>query len=202
MFIGLTGGVSSGKTVAGNWLTRYFDVFDADLIVHELYAVNQDLRQQMSEQFGSGILLPDGVCRDALRALIFADRSRLEEIGRIVHPFVTERLHEIMREKRLSGLRDCVFQIPLLFENDWHRKLDYVLLIGCSQETQMKRCLNRGMGNREEVLRIINSQMSFADKKELADHCIMNDGELDNFYAQLQSWYDSFVKENVIGEKH
>jgi dephospho-CoA kinase len=202
MFIGLTGGVSSGKTVAGEWLTRHFDVFDADLIVHELYAVNQGLRQQMAERFGSGILLPDGVCRQTLRELIFADRSRLEDIGRIVHPFVTERLHEIMREKSRSGVRDCVFQIPLLFEKGWHEKLDYVLLIGCSREVQMERCRKRGMGNREEVLRIINSQLPLDEKKKLADYCIMNDGELENFYLQLQNWYDSFTKMTVAGEKH
>lgn len=202
MFIGLTGGVSSGKTVAGEWLTRYFDVFDADLIVHELYAANHGLRQQMAERFGTGILRPDGVCRRALRELIFTDRAILKEIGRIVHPFVTGRLHEIMREKRASGVRDCVFQIPLLFENDWHRKLDYVLLIGCSREVQMERSRKRGMGNRAEVLRIINSQMPLAEKKKLADHCIMNDGELETLYLQLQNWYDSFTKMTVDGEKH
>jgi dephospho-CoA kinase len=66
----------------------------------------------------------------------------------------------------------------------------------------MERCRKRGMGNREEVLRIINSQLPLDEKKKLADYCIMNDGELENFYLQLQNWYDSFTKMTVAGEKH
>lgn len=197
MFIGLTGGISSGKTVAGQWLSRYFDVFDADSLVHELYAEHQDLRQRLAQRFGAAVLTPTGVCRSTLRSLIFRDRACIQELENLVHPLVTEKIRQIMSDRK-EARRDCLFQIPLLFEKNWQKHLDYVLLISCSLETQVERCLKRGLGNRDDVLRIINTQMPLAEKILLSDYCIMNNGGLEKFYQSLDNWYQIFSKSEPL----
>jgi len=83
-----------------------------------------------------------------------------------------------------EGKKLVVFDLPLLAESlVWRKKLDKIIVIDCSFETQVSRVLARDAQNnpnsdpmtRELVIHIIASQASRKDRLKLADGIILND---------------------------
>ena len=71
--IGITGGISSGKSTVTNFLRqRGFQVVDADALVHQLQAPGGRLYNILVEHFGNQVLLKNGqLNRPLLASLIF-----------------------------------------------------------------------------------------------------------------------------------
>jgi dephospho-CoA kinase len=75
-----------------------------------------------------------------------------------------------------AGLLCIIFDIPLLVESgQWRQQLDHVLVIDCTQETQISRVMARNAMSREMVVKIIAGQASRAQRLAAADACICND---------------------------
>jgi dephospho-CoA kinase len=74
IFVGLTGGIASGKSTVARLLeSRGAIVVDADRVAHDLLAPGTPVHQAVVERFGPGILSPDGtIDRRALAATVFA----------------------------------------------------------------------------------------------------------------------------------
>ncbi|MBW7875965.1 MAG: dephospho-CoA kinase [Candidatus Cloacimonetes bacterium] len=193
--IGLTGGISSGKSLAGTYLSRYVPVLDSDHLVHELYSSDQALINSIAEAFGSQCVGKEGVLRRKLREIVFKDSAQLELLNSIVRPKTSEVL--------LSRILSCkasrqpqVFMIPLLFENGWQKELDHVLLLGCSVETQVARILRRDGTDAEDARLVIAAQMPLHEKQKLCDYYIENEGEPQELYARLDVWWQSLMSES------
>ena len=77
-FVGLTGGIGSGKsTVANLFVLRAVPVIDADDIARRLTAPGQPAHQPIIDLFGKGILGENqAIDRKKLRIRVFADRDR------------------------------------------------------------------------------------------------------------------------------
>ena len=69
-----------------------------------------------------------------------------------------------------------VFDIPLLVESGhWRSKLDKILVVDCSEATQVARATQRSGLSAEEVKKIIASQTSRAERLRVADVVIDNE---------------------------
>ena len=148
--IGLTGGISSGKSVAGEYLRRYFKVMDADALVHDLYQSDSSLIADIAHEFGENCVRNGRVDRKTLGNLVFKNPRSLDRLNSIVHPIVGKRLTDEIERAR-SEKEITVFLIPLLFEHHWQEKLDSVVLVGCSPATQLARILSRDQRSEEEA---------------------------------------------------
>ena len=70
-----------------------------------------------------------------------------------------------------------VFDIPLLVESGrWRSQVDGVLVIDCSMDTQISRVQARNAWPREQIMAIIQSQASRAQRQAVADWIILNEG--------------------------
>jgi len=188
--VGLTGGISSGKSLAASLLEPYFQLVDADLLVHELYESHQGLQQSIQDRFGDHCVVDGVVQRKELRKIVFDDPALLKELNGIVHPIVGAELHSRIQNARKSQ-RSTLFAIPLLFENAWQEHLDCTLLIACDMQTQIERVMKRDGSSELEARNIIQSQMSLEKKKELADFCVDNSSSVQLFQEKLIEWYSS-----------
>src|ERR1700729_157630 len=97
MFVGLTGGIGSGKSsVAQRLADNGAIVIDSDRLAREVVEPGTDGLAEVIAAFGNGVLRPDGhLDRAAMATVVFADpagRRRLEEI---VHPRVRARTAEM-----------------------------------------------------------------------------------------------------------
>jgi dephospho-CoA kinase len=104
---------------------------------------------------------------------------------------------EIERQARAAadaGQRCLVLDIPLLVESGrWRARVDRVLVIDCSAETQVARVVARSGLQPDEVRAIIAAQASRAQRLAAADTVICNEGlQLDQLRAEVAQAAHSF----------
>ena len=186
--IGITGGISSGKSTVTNFLRqRGFQVVDADALVHQLQAPGGRLYNILVEHFGNQVLLKNGqLNRPLLASLIFSNPKEQEwskeTQGQVI-------LEELAAFKNQLAQTEAIFfmDIPLLFEQGYESWFDEVWLIYLDRETQIERLMNRDKLSLEAAESRLASQWSLDKKKKLATHIIDNSGSLDQLLSQIIS---------------
>lgn len=176
--IGLTGGIGSGKsTVARTLVACGAALVDADAISRAVTAVGGAAIPEISAQFGSHLIAADGAMdRERMRQLAFDDPSTRRRLESIVHPLVGLETLRQYEQAVVAGSRCVVFDIPLLVESGrWRQQLDQVLVVDCSEATQIHRVMARNGWPRDVVEKILAGQASRGQRLSAADICLYND---------------------------
>ncbi|MFX1761012.1 dephospho-CoA kinase [Paraburkholderia sp. A1RI-2L] len=174
--VGLTGGIGSGKsTVADLFAARGVPLVDTDVIAHRITAPHGIAMPSIASQFGPEFVAADGsMDRARMRALVFGDESARKRLEAITHPLIRA---ETERETREAKGPYVIVVVPLLVESgSWKTRVDRVLAVDCSVETQIARVMNRNGFTREQVLAIIARQATREARLAAADDVIVNDG--------------------------
>lgn len=177
--IGLTGGIGSGKSTIARVLADCGAVIiDADAISRQVTAVGGAAIPQLARQFGAPMITAEGALnRDRMRQLAFSDPAARQRLEAIVHPLVSQETLRQSAQAEAAGAACIVFDVPLLVESrHWRQQLDRVLLVDCTEATQIARVMARNALPREVVESIIASQASRAQRRAAADSCICNEG--------------------------
>lgn len=176
--LGLTGGIGSGKsTVAGIFEKVGAVIIDADAISRATTAPGGSAIAALKTAFGVGLLTPDGALdRGQMRALIYSDPGAKAQLEAIVHPLVGQAIAQQALQAENSGARCVVFDIPLLVESQhWRQKLDRVLVIDCTEETQINRVIARNGLTKQDIEKILANQASRKQRLAAADGVLFND---------------------------
>ena len=190
--LGLTGGIGSGKSTVGQmWATQGAALIDADQIARDLTGPGGAAMEAICRTFGPEFA--DGstgaLDRPRMRALAFARPEARRQLEAIVHPLVTLHSDQQARQAAADGRPLIVFDIPLLVESGrWAGRLDAVVVVDCSAETQIARVMQRSGLARDVVQGIIDSQASRTARRAVADAVIANDAgcTLANLQAQAR----------------
>jgi dephospho-CoA kinase len=178
--IGLTGGIGSGKsTVAAMLSNMGAVVIDADAISRQLTAPGGAALEAIAHAFGSHMIGADGAMdRQAMRTLVFANPGARQQLEAIIHPLVTQTIRQQAQAAADAGARVVVLDIPLLAEGGdrWRKEVDKILVVDCSEETQIERVMQRSGLQHEEVQRIIAQQASRQQRAQIADVLLLNEG--------------------------
>lgn len=176
--VGLTGGIGSGKSTVATMLSDCgAAVIDSDAISRQVTAPGGAAMDGLARQFGARFITPEGsLNRDAMRELVFADAGAKKQLEAIVHPLVGE---ETARQAAQAASACIVFDVPLLVESGrWRQRVDQVLVVDCSEATQVSRVMARNGWTREAVERVMAGQASRDQRLAAADICIYNDAPL------------------------
>ena len=181
--IGLTGGIGSGKsTVARLLLDCGATLVDADAIARQVTAPGGSAIKEIARQFGDALITAEGALdRDRMRQLAFNDPAARQRLEAIVHPLVGQETQRQAGQAVQAGSPCIVFDIPLLVESGrWRQQLDQVLVVDCSEATQIARVMAREAGRsgwtRDVVEKIMAGQASRDQRLAAADICLYNDG--------------------------
>jgi dephospho-CoA kinase len=153
-------------------------VIDADAISRTATGVGGRAIDALREAFGATMLTAQGALdRDQMRAMVFSDPSAKARLEGIVHPLVGMAIAEQAMQASLAGARCIVFDIPLLVESlHWLTTLDRVLVVDCTEGTQVQRvCARSGLAG-DAVVKIIAAQASRLSRLRAADLVVFNDG--------------------------
>ncbi len=193
MFIvGLTGGIATGKsTVAEMLKNKGAVVLDADAIAREVVEPGRPAWKDIVKWQGRKILNEDNsIDRVKLGRVVFTDEEARRRLNSIVHPRVDEELSERTRQIRSGSTSTViVYDVPLLIEAGMHHKVDVVVLVCASRETQVKRMVQREGLQEEEVKQRIEAQMPLEQKIKYAHFVIKNDGELEQTRGQVDEFW-------------
>ncbi|WP_431095210.1 dephospho-CoA kinase [Polaromonas aquatica] len=188
--IGLTGGIGSGKsTVARTLLACGATLVDADAISRSATAPGGIAMKEIAIQFGGDFVAADGAMdRDRMRQLAFSDPSARRRLEAIIHPLVSQETLRQYDQAVQAGSVCVIFDVPLLVESGrWRQQLDQVLVVDCSEASQLSRVMTRNGWPREAVEKVLASQASREQRLSAADVSIYNDGlSLEALDAQVR----------------
>ena len=180
--IGLTGGIASGKSSVGRWLTgQGIPVLDADVYAHEALAPAQAASHAVVRRYGTEVIRAGSdpetaeLDRAALAAIVFSDPTQRQWLEELVHPLVCKRFETALN--RLQSEATVALMIPLLFEAGLETLCTEVWVVHCSPEQQIKRLAARNGLTADVAKQRINAQWPLAKKVALADRVIDNSGE-------------------------
>ncbi len=186
--IGLTGNVAAGKsTVAAGWADEGVPVVSADLLARESVAPGTPGLTAVVELFGDGILNQDGsLDRAALGNLVFPDEEVRLKLEAILHPRIWVLRDRWMRKRYSEGVSLTVSEVPLLFEAGLDRDVDVTVVVDAPEDVRITRLTERRGLDEEMARRMMESQMDPQQKRDRADHVLVNDGTLEEL--ETSAW--------------
>jgi dephospho-CoA kinase len=174
--IGLTGGIGSGKSTVATLLVRSgAHLVDSDAISRRLTAAGGAAMPALAAVFGPDIVAADGgLDRARMRELAFADPDARRRLEAVLHPMIGS---ETERAAAAAGGRPVVFDVPLLAESQhWRTRVDRVLVVDCSETTQVERVTQRSGWSADTVRAVIAQQAQRPLRRAIADAVLFNDG--------------------------
>lgn len=201
-FIGLTGGIATGKSTTTAALTaEHFNcgnVIDFDLIARAVVEPGQPAHTAIVKQFGSSVLKPDRTLdRAALGAAVFGDKQKLKQLNTLMNSPIMWRFAaeatELFFSKRCG---EVLLDVPLLFEVALNRLCTTTLIVCVKPETQVQRLIARDACSSEAAEQRIAAQWSLDRKRLLATHAIDNDGTQQELLQKLKLWVKQHTQLN------
>ncbi len=191
--IGITGGLSTGKTTFSQCLRELLSAakfFDADRAAHELVDLESGVKEEIRQKFGNEIFSATGsLNREKLRAIIFEDATKKRALEQILHPRIRRQWSAEAEKHRHSS--DFFFaDIPLLYETGGETLCDRVVVVVSSRSVQEQRLRERGGIVPDVAEQMIEAQMPLQEKIKRADHVVWNDGGPDVLREQAKLLVD------------
>ncbi|MFB2875670.1 dephospho-CoA kinase [Floridanema aerugineum] len=186
--IGLTGGISTGKTTVSNYLANTYQlpILDADIYAREAVQIGSPILNKIAQRYGTEILLPDGALnRQKLGEIVFRDNEERIWLEQQIHPYVRQRFAEAMNQ--LPSNSTVVLVIPLLFEAKLTGLVTEIWVVFVDEQQQIERLMQRNNLTLEQAKARISSQMSLAQKCQKADVILDNSGSLSYLYQQIDA---------------
>ncbi|MDR7069573.1 dephospho-CoA kinase [Pseudoxanthomonas japonensis] len=177
-FIGMTGGIASGKSALEKAFAAHdIVVADADVLAREVVQPGTPALAAVVERFGRDVLLPDGqLDRTALRQRVFGNDGERRALEVILHPAIRTRLLEIC-QRAVSPY--AIAMIPLLTEGGGRRTYPWlrrILVVDTPAAVQKARLMQRDGIDEALADKMMAAQASRADRLALADDIVVNDG--------------------------
>jgi dephospho-CoA kinase len=171
-------------------------VIDGDEVVRVLWQ-SEEMISAARKRFGEKTMCPGGagVDRRLLAEAVFSNESDYIWACNLLHPAALREIKE--RVARSSGW--VVVEIPLLYEvgkPDW---IDFVVYVTANIEKRIARTENRGwdsgeLEKREKWL------MPVAEKTQLADIVLENEGEFAGFEMKVKAMGQKIKRLSLSGE--
>lgn len=191
--IGFTGGIGSGKSTV---LKALKDMYDADIIMadelgHLATEKGSKTYNCMVESFGERILNSEGeIDRESLAKVLFSDEKMLEKQNSIVHPFVKEKIREMLCESRKNGKSIAAVESAIMFESGCDKFCQEVWLVSAPSHIRIERLIRDRGYSYEKAEEFIKRQKSDDEYMKLCNKVIINDGDIENIYKQLRKYIE------------
>lgn len=158
-------------------------VIDTDVIARDLVMPGLPALAEIRERFGEGVIDGSGnLDRAAMRKLVFSNDQARRDLEAILHPRIGA---ETRRQSAEANGPYQVIVVPLLLESQLRQFVDRVLVVDCSEETQIRRLTARDTESAEQARRILAAQASRQDRLAIADDVIRNDRDLAHLRDQV-----------------
>lgn len=188
-YFGLTGGIASGKsTVAGMFRDLGAQIIDADKIGHELLLPSSPTYDELVAAFGVEVLGPEGeIDRRRLGPLVFGNPVRLEQLNRITHRRIIDRVEQLALE---CNARDpqavIIVDAALIYETGIGGRFAKMIVAWCRPEQQIERLMAKAGVSREQAEQRISRQMPAEEKRRRADFVIDCSGSIEETRRQVE----------------
>lgn len=194
--IGLSGGIASGKNSVAEIFSKLgVKIFDADLIVHDLFINNKIVIQQIAKEFPQA-LKSSALDRKIIAEIITKNPQKLAIIENIIHPLVRNNYQQFLTINDKNNEKLVILNIPLLQEKKYY-KTDKIIAIITDEEIRRNRYIKRSIAdikNEDEIIisqlnekftLLKNQQISDEERIKIADYVIKNNSNYEDLEQQV-----------------
>ena len=192
----VTGGIGSGKSTLISFLEAHgAATVQADLVGHQ-NLFKPEVKGALVTAFGADILDESGeVNRATLAAKAFSSAENTRLLDSITLPFVYSESLAALEELGKTH-KVVVLEMAILDGRDnFGDNADLIIAVTTSEEVRIKRLMEyRGFSEEDARNRLAN-QVSEERRLAIADVVFTDDGTVEEFETQIDSWWESFKKE-------
>ncbi len=165
--VAITGSIGCGKTTLANIVRGLgYAVYDVDAWVRKIYN-NKSFLSELEKLFPESV--KNGVAdKRYLRNIVFSDKEKLKKLENIIYPILNAKIKNIINKKAKDNYV-AFLDIALLFEKNWDKYCDIIILADVDYNIQKQRVMKRDNVSAEDFDKINNAQMSNSYKKYLSD---------------------------------
>ena len=170
--IGLTGGIGSGKTkVSKIFAEKGFKIFNSDEIAKTIIRNDHFVKNSIINFFGTNSYIGDNLNSKYISEIIYSDKDKLNYLNSLVHPKVFHQFEKVLKSNLNSKI---LVESAILFESNFHKILDYNILLISPKAQRISRVIKRDNINSSDIKKIMNVQWSDKKKISLANFVIEN----------------------------
>jgi dephospho-CoA kinase len=196
LFIGLTGGIGSGKSEALAACRRAgAAVLSSDQVVHELLGTDE-VRDLLAARWGDAVLANGKINRSAVAQIVFNQPDELRWLEQQLFPLVGAEMAawRVELEAQADSPHVAVVEVPLLFESGVEQAFDSTVAIIADEKVRASRAGGRDhLAVEERAVR----QLSQEEKASRADHVIRNDGSLEDLERAMAGLLERLAAERA-----
>jgi len=193
--VGLTGGIACGKTtVAKMFGDLGIPVIDADDLAREVVEPGTRGLARIVEEFGEEVLDAEGrLDRKRLGEVVFEDGQARAKLNGILHPLIAAAGAQHIASLQDSPAPYILYEAALLVETGSYRAFSALVVVRADETVQRARLLARDGFTREEADARIASQLPLAEKAAVADHVVVNNGDLEATRSQVAAVHEKLA---------
>lgn len=175
IILGLTGSIAMGKSfIAKLFKQNNIPLFDADYEIRNLLSLDRKVKTNISKIFPEAISNNE-IDRDFLGKLVFNDKKSLKTLENILHPLIEKKCDIFIKQSKANKAKIIVLDIPLLFEKNYQKKCDKIIIVSSNKIFQYKRALGRKNITKDKLKLILAMQIPDS-KKRAKGNFIINTG--------------------------
>jgi len=181
--IGLTGGICTGKSFILD-VFRELDCYTirADEIAKKIIFSNDpEMVKKIVEVFGDEVYdQKNGINKEVFTQILFNDIEKRNFINRFIHPKVVVERDNIFNDLKKSKVYHFfIYESALLVESGNYKDFDKIIVVYSSQETQIKRLMERDSIEKEDAEKRIKAQFPLNEKLKVANYTIDTTGSFE-----------------------
>ena len=194
--IGITGGISSGKTTAATFLKeKGAYVFNADQQSKAHLKNSLVLQKKIIKIFGNQVAIDNKINFNLLAKTAFKNKTNHSILNGIMWPeiflLINKEYEKVKEDKKCSIF---IVDAALIFEANYQSFFDYTILITASEKIRLLRAIKRDNISLENIQNRISLHMSENQKKNIASYIVNNNYSINNLYKKLDEIYLELLK--------
>ena len=193
--VGLTGGIACGKTtVAKMFGDLGIPVIDADDLSREVVEPGTPGLARIVEEFGEEVLDAKGrLDRKRLGDVVFENEEARAKLNGILHPLIGAAGAQHIANLQDNPAPYILYEAALLVETGSYKAFLALVVVSADEAVQKARLLERDGFTGEEADARIASQLPLTEKTAVADHVVVNDGDLAATRSQVAAVHEKLV---------
>ena len=193
--IGVTGGISSGKTTVCKYFNKKNNVFifNADKESKRHLKNSIILQKKLVHVFTEKIIENKKINFDLLAKEAFSNSTNHKILNGILWPEIYILINNAYEKAKKKHYKLFIVDAALIFEANFTNFFDKTILIVTSKEKRIKRAITRNNLSLESIQNRMKLQMSDNKKKELSDIIIYNNGDIKSLYKKIDKLYNNLL---------
>ena len=195
--IAVTGSAGSGKSLVCRRLAQIGVVtLDCDKIARQVVEPGTPGFDKVVELFGRTVVGKQGTLdRAKLRNRIVRDPRMRKRLEGILHPQIMKEMLVQMETAVYEAKKMVAVEVPLLFETGMDRLFDLTIVVMADEHDLITRISERDTVTQTDAQKMLDLQMSQQEKRQRADHVIINRGTMPELFDSVDDLFDRIQKE-------